>query len=249
MSNESLETFKKGYMKQFGLRNEQEYLDMLALIERQAMLNDSETMRQVYAMHIESIARNPDFTRLSFSISFSFGAPIVKDAEGIQYYGREHIVASSYTESIPIKYAVAEIDNVFSGKNIDGIRSYGYWGSKTETLTTVIGESRITGLKEAFRRKNAGGYRSELSNDHHMTGIPSEVIDAMNKPVLIRVVKPNLIPADVIDNYREEKTKEMICSPRQWAEEQRMFDHYKSTEKKSGDFLRKFGKILQGDKY
>ena len=249
MSNESLEAFKNSYMKQFNLITEQEYLDRLSLIERQKMLNDGETIRQVYAMHIESIARNPDFIRLSSSTTFSFGAPIVKDAEGIQYYGKEHIVESSYNECLPIRYAVAEIDNVFSSKDIDGVRSHGYWGSKTETLTTVIGESRIIGLKEAFRRKNTGGYRSELSNDHHVTGIPSEVIDAMNNPVLLRVVKQNLISTDVIDAYREEKAKEKICSPRQWAEEQRMFYHFYSTEKKSGDFLRKFGKMLQGENY
>lgn len=249
MSNESLEALKNSYMKQFNLITEQEYIDRLALIERQAMLNDSETIKQVYAMHIESIARNPDFIRLSSSITFSFGAPIVKDAEGIHYYGKEHIVENCYNESLPIRYAVAEIDNVFSSKDIHGARSYNYFGSKRETLTTVIGEGRITGLKEAFRRRNADSYKCELSSDHRMTGIPSEVIDAMDNPVLLRVVKPNLISTDVIDAYREEKAKERICSPRQWAKEQRMFDHFYSTEEKSGDFLRKFGKLLQEEKY
>ena len=147
---------------------------------------DRNTAKSIIQM--QKIAANPIYTMVSVSRDFAQGAPAIGYAEIPQaQYGRYETVAASDGTMMEMRYAVIEADQVQTSNYVDGTRNQDY-GTEARNLA-IAGNGRIAGIAEAYRRGNADKYKADLVADADTVGIPREVIEKMQSPILVRVMR------------------------------------------------------------
>lgn len=147
---------------------------------------DRNTAKSIIQM--QKIAANPIYTMESVSRDFAQGAPAIGYAEIPQaQYGRYETVAASDGTMMEMRYAVIEADQVQTSNYVDGTRNQDY-GTEARNLA-IAGNGRIAGIAEAYRRGNADKYKADLVADADTVGIPREVIEKMQAPILVRVMR------------------------------------------------------------
>ena len=147
---------------------------------------DRNTAKSIIQM--QKIAANPIYTMVSVSRDFAQGAPAIGYAEIPQaQYGRYETVAASDGTMMEMRYAVIEADQVQTSNYVDGTRNQDY-GTEARNLA-IAGNGRIAGIAEAYRRGNADKYKADLVADADTVGIPREVIEKMQAPILVRVMR------------------------------------------------------------
>lgn len=147
---------------------------------------DRNTAKSIIQM--QKIAANPIYTMVSVSRDFAQGAPAIGYAEIPQaQYGRYETVAASDGTMMEMRYAVIEADQVQTSNYVDGTRNQDY-GTEARNLA-IAGNGRISGIAEAYRRGNADKYKADLVADADTVGIPREVIEKMQAPILVRVMR------------------------------------------------------------
>lgn len=138
-------------------------------------------------MQMQRIAANPVYTMVSVSRDFAQGAPAIGYAEIPEaQYGRYERVAASDGTMMEMRYAVIEADQVQTSNFVDGSRNPDY-GTEARNIA-IAGNGRIAGIAEAYRRGTADKYKADLVADADTVGIPKEVIEKMQAPVLVRVM-------------------------------------------------------------
>ena len=138
-------------------------------------------------MQMQRIAVNPVYTMVSVSRDFAQGAPAIGYAEIPEaQYGRYERVAASDGTMMEMRYAVIEADQVQTSNFVDGSRNPDY-GTEARNIA-IAGNGRIAGIAEAYRRGTADKYKADLVADADTVGIPKEVIEKMQAPVLVRVM-------------------------------------------------------------
>ena len=138
-------------------------------------------------MQMQRIAANPVYTMVSVSRDFAQGAPAIGYAEIPEaQYGRYERVAASDGTMMEMRYAVIEADQVQTSNFVDGSRNPDY-GTEARNIA-IAGNGRIAGIAEAYRRGTADKYKADLVADADTVGIPKEVIEKMQSPVLVRVM-------------------------------------------------------------
>lgn len=139
-------------------------------------------------MQMQRIAAHPIYTMVSVSRDFAQGAPAIGYAEIPQaQYGRYETVAASDGTMMEMRYAVIEADQVQTSNYVDGTRNQDY-GTEARNLA-IAGNGRIAGIAEAYRRGNADKYKADLVADADTVGVPREVIEKMQAPILVRVMR------------------------------------------------------------
>lgn len=147
---------------------------------------DRNTAKSIIQM--QKIAANPIYTMVSVSRDFAQGAPAIGYAEIPQaQYGRYETVAASDGTMMEMRYAVIEADQVQTSNYVDGTRNQDY-GTEARNLA-IAGNGRIAGIAEAYRRGNADKYKADLVADADTVGIPRGVIEKMQAPILVRVMR------------------------------------------------------------
>ena len=137
---------------------------------------------------MNAIAANPQYGLVSVSRSYS-GAPVVSygSVPDSAHLGNNDFIVETNGNRVPFMYAVVEASDVETSNFIDGSTNTGYGNPKR--MNAVVGNGRMTALKEAYNRGTANKYRADLEADT-AHGIKSEVIQKMKNPVLVRVINP-----------------------------------------------------------
>jgi hypothetical protein len=148
---------------------------------------------------MNAIAANPDPARLSFSRDLSAGAPVVfrQDDRMPAILGRKDVVTDASGKKIPIQYALVEADEVVASNRADGLPDPEY--VNPERTRAVAGNGRVAGLKAAFERGTAPAYVEGIAADTDLHGIPQQAVRALNKPILVRVMRAQDVTPDIGD--------------------------------------------------
>lgn len=155
---------------------------------------------------MNSIASAPDYFRLATGHDLASGAPVIARGETIpeQMLGREELIVDAKGQRYNARYAVVEADTVLTSNAIDGTPNPLY-GVDGEVPMAIAGNGRITALNEAYTRGSADSYRAELAADP-AHGINPDVINAMERPILVRVVRETDLPPDIGDRSNQATT-------------------------------------------
>ena len=137
---------------------------------------------------MNAIAANPQYGLVSVSRSYS-GAPVVSYGQvpDNAHLGNNDFIVETNGNRVPFMYAVVEAGDVETSNFIDGSTNTGY--GNPQRMNAVVGNGRMTALKEAYNRGTANQYRADLESDT-AHGIKPEVIKEMKNPVLVRVINP-----------------------------------------------------------
>ena len=137
---------------------------------------------------MNAIAANPQYGLVSVSRSYS-GAPVVSygSVPDSAHLGNNDFIVETNGNRVPFMYAVIEASDVETSNFIDGSTNTGY--GNPQRMNAVVGNGRMTALKEAYNRGTANQYRTDLEADT-AHGIKPEVIQKMKNPVLVRVINP-----------------------------------------------------------
>lgn len=137
---------------------------------------------------MNAIAANPQYGLVSVSRSYS-GAPVVSygSVPDSAHLGNNDFIVETNGNRVPFMYAVVEAVDVETSNFIDGSTNTGYGNPKR--MNAVVGNGRMTALKEAYNRGTSNQYRTDLEADT-AHGIKPEVIKKMKNPVLVRVINP-----------------------------------------------------------
>ena len=145
---------------------------------------------------MNQIAANPQYGLASVSRDYS-GAPVVSygTAPDAAHLGNNDFLYESKGNRVPFMYAVVEGADVETSNFIDGSTNGGY--GNPQRMNAVIGNGRMTGLKEAYQRGTADQYRADLEADT-AHGIKPEVIREMKNPILVRIINPEDVSTGLI---------------------------------------------------
>lgn len=135
-----------------------------------------------------SIAGNPDYQRLSSSRVLADGAPAIGFVHDLppEQLGRTEIVSASDGSHFEMRYAVMEARDIQYSNRVDGTRVEGFEDVKKNVA--IAGNGRVAGLEAAYERGNAAKYKAAMmADDYH--GISAGVIEKMDRPVLVRIMK------------------------------------------------------------
>jgi hypothetical protein len=147
-----------------------------------------------------SIARQPDYNRLSVSRDFGAGAPVVISDIEIDptRLGRIDTVSASDGTKIPVQYAVMDARDITPSNRADGTTVDQYADLAFEGIRPVAGNGRIAGLQELYRSGPYSSYVQQMMGDA-AHGINPEVISAIEQPVLVRIMPKSALTPDIAD--------------------------------------------------
>lgn len=139
---------------------------------------------------MNQIANAPDYDRLSVSKAPETGAPMVSIAGDTDTIPRERIGRESVVtiggEKVPVRYAVIEAGKLMASHRADGKQREEYFQEPKPGDIRALNNGRAAGLREAYMRDTAKGYRDALVADVDH-GIARAEIEKMERPVLVRV--------------------------------------------------------------
>ena len=153
-----------------------------------------------YVRQMQAIAAQPDPLRLSFSRDLASGAPVVL-ADGAQptLFGNESVVTTAEGRRIPVRYAVVDAEALLPSNRADGTANEGYQGGAAGRLRVVAGNGRAAGLQLAYRLGTTTRYKQGIAEDAALHGVSAERIARMSEPVLVRVMSPADVTANIGD--------------------------------------------------
>jgi hypothetical protein len=149
---------------------------------------------------MQSIAANPDYSRLSVGRDFGSGAPVVISDLPISddQFGKVAYATASDGTRIPVRYAVVEGNNVTPSNTSDGTKNPEYGDLSVTGIRPIAGNGRVAGLRAAYSQGTAENYKRELLEDTEH-GINPSVISGFENPVLVRVMPKSKVTANIAD--------------------------------------------------
>jgi hypothetical protein len=171
------------------------------------ILQNRDRNNPVSIAQMNKIANEPDYSRVSFSNSFTEGAPVIFGSQSLpsNQLGRKGtVVAGKTNRKIPVQYAVIESDQMVASNAVDGSTIPEY-ANPTFTGFRAVTNGRVAGLKEGYKRGTMGQYKQDLlSDDIH--GISADAIAKMKNPILVRVMPQDQVTADIADESNTSST-------------------------------------------
>lgn len=148
---------------------------------------------------MKSIASGPDYGRLGVKNDFGSGSPIVtyghvpnsqkgKVAQAIMPDGKRY----------KVQYAVVEATDILTSNDVNGSTNKDYFSDDPSHIRAIAGNGRVAGITEAYNRGTANKYREEMTKDR-AHGVNQKVIEDMKAPVLVRIMQPKDVTADIGD--------------------------------------------------
>lgn len=159
---------------------------------------------------MNGIAADPKYLLVSTSRSLSDGAPVITNATDIPdvQLGNAEKIVDVTGHVYDARYAVIDADQVLTSNAIDGSLNPEYGIDGMPYPYAIAGNGRITGLNAAYERGTASQYRADLTADA-AHGINPDVINGMNRPILVRIIREEDMPADIADRSNQRSTAEM----------------------------------------
>ena len=148
---------------------------------------------------IRAIASKPDYLRLGFSTTMADGAPIVAYGKiDRRNLGRISTVTDNQGNRTKVQYAVMEAGDVAASHDSRGDKNDKFYSDDPTITRAIAGNGRMAGLQRAYTIGTAGDYREMLLEDD-LHGVDPKVIKSMKQPVLVRVMSPQDVTADIGD--------------------------------------------------
>jgi len=164
---------------------------------------------------MQAIAQKPDYLRTGISRSMDQGAPVVfGHADALPdsaIIGRNETIVDGTGERVQTRYAVIEAADLLTSHDANGTPQADYAEGADGKLRAVAGNGRAAGIAEGYRRGTAGTYKAELLDDADALGLDANAIAAMQRPVLVRVMRQADIKDDIGD--RSNITASATLSP------------------------------------
>lgn len=158
--------------------------------EPKAEIQNRDRSRPASVIQMQGMAANPDYMRLGVSRSPESGAPMVfavgDQAQAAVATGRGDTAVMSDGQRVPFQYAVMEAADVQPSNFADGAVNPLFDSAHPGTVK-ALNNGRTAGLRAAYERGTAEGYKRELMADSDMHGIDPAVIEGMKAPMLVRV--------------------------------------------------------------
>lgn len=155
---------------------------------------------------VNSIAANPDPDLLGYSKVATDGAPMVfSDYDEVrvpaaQLGRKDRVTFAKDMSKVVVQYAVVEADTVMVSHDGNGAVVEGYDSIEAPgKLRAVAGNGRAAGIKLAYSRDTAAGYKAGLIEDAGLLGLEPDVIGALTHPMLVRVMLHADVTADIGD--------------------------------------------------
>ena len=166
------------------------------------VLQNRDRSSKVSTGQISSIAGNLQYGLVSISRSYN-GAPIFSfgylppDAQ----LGNNDFIFETNGRRIPFTYAVVEAADVETSNAVSGASNANY--GNQERMNAVVGNGRMTAIREAYSKGTADNYRREFTADTDQHGIDAAVIEGMKQPVLVRIINPEDVDDGLINRSNE----------------------------------------------
>lgn len=169
---------------------------------------------------MNKIAANPKFALLSGTNKFGEGTPVVAFGSiPDRNLGKEAEAVMPDGENLRVRYAVMDADDVLTSNTIDGTEVKEYFICDASKTRAIAGNGRVTALKKAYDIGTADAYWSDLLKHHAEYGIGAHLLAQIDKPILVRVMQPKDITADIGD--RSNQGQNMELSPFEKANQDR----------------------------
>ena len=149
---------------------------------------------------MQSIAANPDYSRLSVNRDFGSGAPVVISDLPISedQFGKVAYATASDGTRIPVRYAVVEGNDITPSNTSDGTKNPEYGDLSVTAIRPIAGNGRVAGLRAAYSQGTAENYKRELLEDAEH-GINPDIIGGFQNPVLVRVMPKSQVTSNIAD--------------------------------------------------
>ena len=176
-----------------------------------AILQNRDRSSKESVAQMREIAAHPDYLRVSISNSLSDGAPVVTDWADIPDIQRGTAVTlvDGTGARYDSQYVVVDADMVITSNDINGQPNNLYGVEGVDAAYAVAGNGRVTALNHAYDLGTADTYKQELMQDAARHGVDPDVIAQMQRPILVRVVDKEKLPADIADRTNTRTTAEM----------------------------------------
>jgi len=186
-----------------------------AKVKQTPVLQNRDRSTQASIDQMQAIAQNPDYLRTGISRSMDQGAPVVFGHEDAlpasAVIGRNETITDGTGARIQTRYAVIETADLITSHDANGTPQADYANGAQGKLRAVAGNGRAAGIAEGYRRGTAGTYKAELLDDAQTLGLDTNAIAAMQRPVLVRVMRQSDIKDDIGD--RSNITASATLSP------------------------------------
>lgn len=166
-------------------------------------LQNRDRSRTASVVQMQDIATRPDYMRLGPSRSPDAGAPMVFAVgddialhvpEGNE--GRTDVAVMADGQRVAFRYAVVDASTVQPSNFADGTANLLFMGTEPGTLK-ALNNGRTAGLRAAYERGTAEGYRQELMADAAAHGVATDAIARTPNPILVRVYSEASNTADM----------------------------------------------------
>lgn len=176
-----------------------------------AILQNRDRSSKESVAQMREIAAHPDYLRVSISNNLSDGAPVVTDWADIPDIQRGTAVTlvDGTGARYDSQYVVVDADMVITSNDINGQPNNLYGVDGVDAAYAVAGNGRVTALNHAYDLGTADTYKQELMQDAARHGVDPDVIAQMQRPILVRVVDKERLPADIADRTNTRTTAEM----------------------------------------
>jgi hypothetical protein len=186
-----------------------------SLSAEDVILQNRERSSPTSIAQMNGIANKPDYSRVSFSNSFTEGAPVIFGSQSLpntQLGRKGTVVAGKTNRKIPVQYAVVEADQMVASNAVDG-SSIPEYANPSFTGFRAVTNGRVAGLKEGYKRGTMGQYKQDLLGDD-IHGISPDVISKMRNPVLVRVMPQDQVTKDIADESNTSSTLSLSATER-----------------------------------
>jgi hypothetical protein len=163
---------------------------------------------------VQSIAKAPDFDLLGFSKVATEGAPMVfADFDDVRIpaglLGRKGTVTfTKDMTKVPIQYAVVPADSLMTSHDAFGaaVEGYDLPEAPAGRLRAIAGNGRAAGIIQAYAIGTAEGYRAGLIDEADLLQLDAAAIQAVDRPVLVRLTRHEDVTADIGDKTNSSGT-------------------------------------------
>jgi len=155
---------------------------------------------------MNKIAANPSPIKAGFSRDFANGAPVITQDTAVipeNQMGNKSVVVTAGDRKIEIQYAVIEAADLLTSHAVDGTANEGYQTGLPGKARTIAGNGRGAGIKAGFKRGSTDAYVEGTANDESLHGVSAEVIRGMKEPILVRIMQPKDITANIGDESNQ----------------------------------------------
>lgn len=173
-------------------------------IDEEAILQNRNRSGKGSILQMKKIAEHPDYGRLGVQNDFGSGSPVV--AYGHIPQSQRGKIANAIMpdgERYKVQYAVVEASEILTSNNVDGQTIPEYFSDDPSHIRAIAGNGRIAGITDAYRRGTAGDYRDEMMKDTSH-GVNPKVIEKMKAPILVRIMQPKDVTADIGDRSNQQ---------------------------------------------